>query len=45
MSGNRIRLWVVGEAVKNTPLTAQNGHDLTPAARLLTDTPLDNRQA
>ncbi len=45
MSGNRIRLWVVGEAVKNTPLTAQNGHDLTSPARLLTDTPLDNRQA
>lgn len=45
MSGNRVRLWVVGEAVKNTATTAQTGHDLTSPSRLLTDTPLDNRQA
>ena len=45
MSGNRIRLWLVGEAVKNTLLTAQNRHDLTSPARLLTDPPLDTRQA
>jgi tRNA(Ile)-lysidine synthase len=45
MSGNRIRLWVVGEAVKNTSTTAQNGHDLTSPELLLSDTSRDTRQA
>jgi tRNA(Ile)-lysidine synthase len=45
MSGNRIRLWLVGEAVKNTPSTPENRHDLTSPARPLNNTPPNNRRA
>jgi hypothetical protein len=41
MSGNRIRLWLVGEAVKNTSTASKMGRDITSPARLLTDTLTD----